>query len=188
MTEKTFAPEKFTCTDMRRRNVRSFQFEVFLSGNDDIPTNSFSQIRHFHFRKDLVKNETQSPVDKTQPHKHNNSVGFCCSVDSATVGITLAGVGVGLPANRLLKVPFSAVMATRSGAMDFARSSGLVGATSINGGVDVSGIQRWVSSFNHEQSADNKVTFSGINRLMSSQAKFVLDCFDGLKRHINHPR
>lgn len=68
-------------------------------------------------------------------------VGAGCGV-GFSVGITLAGVGVGLPANRLLKVPFSAFMATRSGAMDFARSNGLVGARAINGRVYVSNIQR----------------------------------------------
>lgn len=84
-------------------------------------------------------------------------------------------------------MPFTAFMATRSGAVDFARSSGLLGTSSINDGVNVSGMQRWVSTFNHEQSADKRVDFSGINRLMSSQAKLVLDCFGELKNRINRP-
>ncbi|KAI3692169.1 hypothetical protein L6452_31978 [Arctium lappa] len=104
-------------------------------------------------------------------------VGAGCGV-GFSVGITLAGVGIGLPANRLLKVPFSAFMATRSGAVDFARSSGLLGTRRP---VDISGMQRWVTIFNHEQSVDKRVYFSGINRLMSSNAKLVLDFFDQLK-------
>nr|XP_043628830.1 cadmium-induced protein AS8 [Erigeron canadensis] len=113
-------------------------------------------------------------------------VGAGCGV-GFSVGITLAGVGIGLPANRLLKVPFSAFMATRSGAMDLARSSGLLGTSIVNGGVDVSGLERWVSNFNHEQSVDKSLHFSGINKLVSSPAKMVIDCFDQLKSRINPP-
>ncbi|KAL2517271.1 Cadmium-induced protein AS8 [Abeliophyllum distichum] len=48
--------------------------------------------------------------------------GFC-------VGITLLGVGIGLPANYLLTAPYSAFMVTRRGALEVARSSGLLGMT-----------------------------------------------------------
>ncbi|KAM0029828.1 putative cadmium-induced protein AS8 [Helianthus debilis subsp. tardiflorus] len=113
-------------------------------------------------------------------------VGAGCGV-GFSVGITLAGFGVGLPANRLLKLPFSALMATRSGAMDFARSSGLLGTDGINDGINATGIQRWVSTFNHEQTVDKRVHFSGMNRLMSSQAKKVLNCFDELKSRVKRP-
>ncbi|KAK9077839.1 hypothetical protein SSX86_006177 [Deinandra increscens subsp. villosa] len=82
----------------------------------------------------------------------------------------------------------STLMATRSGAMDFARSSGLLGKESINDGIDVTGMQRWLSIFNHEQTVDKRVDFSGMNRLMSSQAKMVLGCFDELKSRVSHRR
>nr|KAJ0200669.1 hypothetical protein LSAT_V11C600326510 [Lactuca sativa] len=108
-------------------------------------------------------------------------VGAGCGV-GFSVGITLAGVGIGLPANRILKVPFSAFMATRSGAMDFARSNGLLGTSSAND--DISGMERWVSNFNHEQSVDKRVKFLGMNRFMSSQAKLVLGYFDELKTRV----
>ncbi|KAJ0944920.1 putative cadmium-induced protein AS8 [Helianthus annuus] len=114
-------------------------------------------------------------------------VGAGCGV-GFSVGITLAGFGIGLPANRLLKVPFSALMATRSGAVDFARASGLLGTDGINDGINATGMQRWVSTFNHEQTVDKRVHFSGMNRLMSSQAKMVLDCFDELKSRVKRPR
>uniref|UniRef100_A0A2P2JL05 Cadmium-induced protein AS8 n=1 Tax=Rhizophora mucronata TaxID=61149 RepID=A0A2P2JL05_RHIMU len=52
-------------------------------------------------------------------------VGAGCGV-GFSVGITLAGFGVGLPANYLFEVPYNAVLATRSGAMTFAQSSGLL--------------------------------------------------------------
>ncbi|KAI3756206.1 hypothetical protein L1987_56023 [Smallanthus sonchifolius] len=114
-------------------------------------------------------------------------VGAGCGV-GFSVGITLAGVGVGLPANRLLKVPFSAFMATRSGAVDFARSSGLLGTNGNTDGINVTGMHRWVSNFNHEQTVDKRVDFSGMSRFVSSQAKSVLDYFDELKTRVNHPR
>ncbi|KAI3690162.1 hypothetical protein L2E82_48137 [Cichorium intybus] len=111
-------------------------------------------------------------------------VGAGCGV-GFSVGITLAGVGIGLPANRLLKVPFSAFMATRSGAMDFARSNGLLGTKNVND--DTSGMERWVSTFNHEQSVDKRVKFSGMNRFMSNRTKLVLGYFDDLKNSIIRP-
>ncbi|KVH91612.1 hypothetical protein Ccrd_006369 [Cynara cardunculus var. scolymus] len=82
-------------------------------------------------------------------------VGAGCGV-GFSVGITLAGVGI----------------------VDFARSSGLLGTRRP---VDISGMQRWMTTFNHEQSVDKRVDFSGINRLMSSNAKLVLEYFDQLK-------
>lgn len=79
-------------------------------------------------------------------------------------------------------------MATRSGALELARSNGLLGSNSIDGGVDVSGIQRWVSTFKHEQSVDKRIYFPDINKLVSSQTKMVTDCFDQLKSRFIHPR
>ncbi|KAL8195907.1 hypothetical protein R6Q57_025405 [Mikania cordata] len=114
-------------------------------------------------------------------------VGAGCGV-GFSVGITLAGVGIGLPANRLLKVPISALMATRSGAADFARSNGLLGIKSTNNGINVMGMQRWLSTFNHEQIVQKSLDCSGMKRIMSSQAKMVLDYFDELKTRFNHPR
>nr|POF25706.1 cadmium-induced protein as8 [Quercus suber] len=52
-------------------------------------------------------------------------VGAGCGV-GFSVGITLVGFGIGIPANYLYEVPYNAVMATGSGAVELARSSGLV--------------------------------------------------------------
>ncbi|XP_022155716.1 cadmium-induced protein AS8 isoform X2 [Momordica charantia] len=45
-------------------------------------------------------------------------IGFC-------VGVTVAGLGIGLPANALYHVPYSAILATRSGAVELIQSSSL---------------------------------------------------------------
>lgn len=49
-------------------------------------------------------------------------VGAGCGV-GFSVGFTLAGVGIGLPSNGLLKVPYNAMMATRTCASHVLRSS-----------------------------------------------------------------
>ncbi|XVF42948.1 hypothetical protein PTKIN_Ptkin02bG0001300 [Pterospermum kingtungense] len=50
-------------------------------------------------------------------------VGAGCGV-GFSVGITLAGVGVGLPANFLFQLPYNAFLTTRTGVLDLARSTG----------------------------------------------------------------
>ncbi|XP_059442871.1 cadmium-induced protein AS8 [Corylus avellana] len=59
-------------------------------------------------------------------------VGAGCGV-GFNVGITLAGFGIGLPANFIYKVPCDAIMATRSGALELARSSGLLSKKDVAG-------------------------------------------------------
>ncbi|KAK9274899.1 hypothetical protein L1049_022153 [Liquidambar formosana] len=59
-------------------------------------------------------------------------VGAGCGV-GFSVGITLAGFGIGLPANCLVETPYNALMATRSGVMEFARSSGLLSMKNVAG-------------------------------------------------------
>ncbi|OMP02263.1 hypothetical protein COLO4_11248 [Corchorus olitorius] len=51
-------------------------------------------------------------------------VGAGCGV-GFSVGITLAGIGIGLPANFLFNLPYNAFLTSRTGALDLARSSGL---------------------------------------------------------------
>ncbi|CAI9784661.1 unnamed protein product [Fraxinus pennsylvanica] len=60
-------------------------------------------------------------------------VGAGCGA-GVSVGVTLLGVGIGLPANYLLTAPYSAFMITRRGALEVARSRGLLGM--INGAGD----------------------------------------------------
>ncbi|XP_020518609.1 cadmium-induced protein AS8 isoform X2 [Amborella trichopoda] len=49
-------------------------------------------------------------------------VGAGCGV-GFSVGITLAGIGIGLPANCLIQMPYNAFAATSSGTLDFVRST-----------------------------------------------------------------
>ncbi|XP_040988808.1 cadmium-induced protein AS8-like [Juglans microcarpa x Juglans regia] len=59
-------------------------------------------------------------------------VGAGCGV-GFNVGITLAGFGIGLPANSLFEAPYNALMATRHGALVLARFSGLLSAKDVAG-------------------------------------------------------
>ncbi|MED6220073.1 hypothetical protein PIB30_041460 [Stylosanthes scabra] len=51
-------------------------------------------------------------------------VGAGCGI-GFNVGFTLAGLGIGLPANFIFEAPFNAIMATRNSALEVARSNGL---------------------------------------------------------------
>lgn len=61
-------------------------------------------------------------------HEAIGHVGSGCGA-GFSVGITLLGVGIGLPANSLFTVPYSAFLVTRRGALEVARFSGLLGMT-----------------------------------------------------------
>ncbi|XP_019423252.1 PREDICTED: cadmium-induced protein AS8 isoform X1 [Lupinus angustifolius] len=55
-------------------------------------------------------------------------VGAGCGI-GFNVGVTLAGFGIGLPANIIYEAPYNAIMATRSSALELARSNGLLSRT-----------------------------------------------------------
>ncbi|KAF2308875.1 hypothetical protein GH714_022578 [Hevea brasiliensis] len=59
-------------------------------------------------------------------------VGAGCGV-GFSVGITLAGFGIGLPANYVFEVPYNAIVATSRCALMFARSSGLLSGKDVAG-------------------------------------------------------
>lgn len=59
-------------------------------------------------------------------------VGAGCGV-GFSVGITLAGFGIGLPANCLFEIPNNALMATRSNALDLARFGGHLSMRNFGG-------------------------------------------------------
>ncbi|XP_028121076.1 cadmium-induced protein AS8-like isoform X2 [Camellia sinensis] len=107
-------------------------------------------------------------------------VGAGCGV-GFSVGITLAGFGIGLPANYVLEVPYNAFMATRSGALEFARSSALlsVGNGWSNISPHFSGLQRKAlrrfSSFKHKDLYDKVVNFSDMKSVMSSHTSSIVD-------------
>ncbi|XP_023915093.2 cadmium-induced protein AS8 isoform X1 [Quercus suber] len=91
-------------------------------------------------------------------------VGAGCGV-GFSVGITLVGFGIGIPANYLYEVPYNAVMATGSGAVELARSSGLVTKDIVGDGWNniaprISGLQteayRRFSSFKQKCCSDKE--------------------------------
>lgn len=110
-------------------------------------------------------------------------VGAGCGV-GFSVGITLAGFGIGLPANYVFGVPYKALMATTS-ALEFARSSGLHEVGNIAGnrlssiGPRISDFQREVSgrilSFKHEELFGKGIDLAGIASTMSLQSRSLLD-------------
>ncbi|KAJ7953357.1 Cadmium-induced protein as8-like [Quillaja saponaria] len=57
-------------------------------------------------------------------------VGAGCGI-GFNVGITLAGIGIGLPANFIFQAPCSVFMATRSSALELARSSGVLSSRDV---------------------------------------------------------
>ncbi|KAF7828217.1 cadmium-induced protein AS8 isoform X3 [Senna tora] len=59
-------------------------------------------------------------------------VGAGCGV-GFSVGITLAGFGLGLPANFVFEAPYKAIMATRGFTLESAQSSGLLSGKHIAG-------------------------------------------------------
>lgn len=86
-------------------------------------------------------------------------VGAGCGV-GFSVGITLAGVGIGLPANSLIKVPYNALVGARGGALEFARSSALPGMINMVGDGQ-NHVCLHVSSFKEE--ACKRLSSFGVN-------------------------
>uniref|UniRef100_A0A5B7BB63 Putative cadmium-induced protein AS8-like isoform X3 n=1 Tax=Davidia involucrata TaxID=16924 RepID=A0A5B7BB63_DAVIN len=124
-------------------------------------------------------------------------VGAGCGV-GFSVGITLAGFGIGLPANFLFEVPYNAFMATRSGALEFARSSGLLAMKSVgqdgwsNIGPCISNLQREASgrfsSFKNKNSLNKGVDFSEVKSTISSHTRSMLDHFGKFSGNFFRPR
>ncbi|XP_038698760.1 cadmium-induced protein AS8 isoform X2 [Tripterygium wilfordii] len=57
-------------------------------------------------------------------------VGAGCGV-GFSVGFTLVGVGIGLPANFVFEVPYNAITAARSGALEFSQSKHLLSVSNV---------------------------------------------------------
>ncbi|KAK3037635.1 hypothetical protein RJ639_030412, partial [Escallonia herrerae] len=124
-------------------------------------------------------------------------VGAGCGV-GFSVGITLAGFGIGLPANWLFEVPFNAFMATRTGALAIAHSRGLHNMRKItrdgwsNIGPHVSGLQKEASerflSFKHEHSLDKFLDFPDMNSRIASQSRCILDHIGKFRSRFIVPR
>ncbi|KAI3453878.1 hypothetical protein Pfo_010541 [Paulownia fortunei] len=102
-----------------------------------------------------------------------------------SIGITLLGLGIGLPAKYLLEVPHSAFVVTRRGALDVARARGLLGKRSYAGDrwgdfrSHISDIQQNLcvsfSSFTIENWMDNIIDLPDMKSMLVSNAKHVTD-------------
>ncbi|PSR91355.1 Cadmium-induced protein [Actinidia chinensis var. chinensis] len=111
-------------------------------------------------------------------------VGAGCGV-GFSVGITLAGIGIGLPANYVFEVPYNALMATRSGALDIARSSGLLSLKNVSASgwsnivPNITDVQTKVlerfSSLKHKDSCNEMVDLSEMRSIMSTHTRSILD-------------
>ncbi|XAR70725.1 hypothetical protein NMG60_11027692 [Bertholletia excelsa] len=123
-------------------------------------------------------------------------VGAGCGV-GFSVGITLAGFGIGLPANYVYKVPYNAFMATKNAALEFSQSTGPLSVRNVTGngwsniGPHFSGLRRKASRsfsvFAPEDSFNKLVDLSDMKNVMSSRARFVLDHLRKFGVHFFHP-
>ncbi|XP_010255832.1 PREDICTED: cadmium-induced protein AS8-like isoform X2 [Nelumbo nucifera] len=113
-------------------------------------------------------------------------VGAGCGV-GFSVGITVAGFGIGLPANFLVEIPSNAFAATRTGALEFARSSGLLSMRNVvedgwnHVAPHVNDLQRGasgrLSSFKHMSALDQGVNLKVMKNKISCHVKSTLDNF-----------
>ncbi|XP_057963864.1 cadmium-induced protein AS8 isoform X2 [Malania oleifera] len=110
-----------------------------------------------------------------------------------SVGITLAGFGIGLPANCLIEVPYNALMATRSNALEFARSNRLLPVrNSAQGGWnDIASCISGEASgrffdFKHRPSLDKRVDEA--RSTISVFARSVLKCIESCGSNFLRPR
>ncbi|XP_059656986.1 cadmium-induced protein AS8 isoform X2 [Cornus florida] len=123
-------------------------------------------------------------------------VGAGCGV-GFSVGITLAGFGIGLPADFVFEVPYNAFRATRSGALQLARSSGLLTSKYVAGDgwssiePHISGLQRQASgtfsSFKHKRFLDNRVDLSDMKNRISLQTRSFFDHITKCSGNLLHP-
>nr|XP_016454049.1 PREDICTED: cadmium-induced protein AS8-like isoform X3 [Nicotiana tabacum] len=113
-------------------------------------------------------------------------VGAGCGV-GFSVGFSLLGIGIGLPANYIYTVPYNA---TRSGAIDMARSTGILRESRCYLDSSISGLQeralRTFSSLRVKESLGKVVDLPEMRTKMS----FPNQCMDRLKQGIKgllHP-
>eukprot|EP00262_Sarcandra_glabra_P005879 TRINITY_DN17811_c0_g1_i1.p1 TRINITY_DN17811_c0_g1~~TRINITY_DN17811_c0_g1_i1.p1 ORF type:complete len:177 (-),score=25.72 TRINITY_DN17811_c0_g1_i1:312-842(-) len=117
-------------------------------------------------------------------------VGAGCGV-GFSVGITLAGVGIGLPINYIFEIPYNAFSATRSGAVEFCRSSAIPAVKNIAGdswnliGPHVSGLQREASgkicNFKVDHSLGSGFDLNELKKSVTWHARPAFECFISFK-------
>ncbi|RZC47095.1 hypothetical protein C5167_040031 [Papaver somniferum] len=114
-------------------------------------------------------------------------VGAGCGV-GFSVGITFAGVGIGLPANFLLESPYKALVATtglvKSNTLPAMRNITVDGWNHIQ--PQISGFQRDISGrlygFNHQDSASPDSGLIEMRRKFNCQARSVLECLGAFRK------
>ncbi|EEF42469.1 Cadmium-induced protein AS8, putative [Ricinus communis] len=102
-------------------------------------------------------------------------VGAGCGV-GFSVGITLFGLGIGLPANNIFEVPYNAIVATRRHALPFVQSGGLLSGDGWNNiAPSISVLHRETSrrfsSLNKKVLLDNGVDLFKMQSKLNVQAK-----------------
>ncbi|KAL5550833.1 hypothetical protein UlMin_001009 [Ulmus minor] len=120
-------------------------------------------------------------------------VGAGCGV-GFSVGFTLLGIGIGLPTNYLYSVPYNAFMATRAGALDIARSSGILSSKSVARDrwttiiPDVSGLQKKVSgrlsSFKPKKLLDEGLNSFDVKNQLPAHKKPIWESLRNFSEHL----
>ncbi|XP_022726128.1 cadmium-induced protein AS8 isoform X3 [Durio zibethinus] len=106
-------------------------------------------------------------------------VGAGCGI-GFSVGITLAGIGVGLPANFLFQVPYNAFLTTRTGVLDVARSSVLF-SSQITPGL------RW-NTFAPHFSVLHREATARLSIMLPLHTISIWEGVERFKRRFFHPR
>ncbi|XVE91336.1 hypothetical protein REPUB_Repub01dG0001200 [Reevesia pubescens] len=106
-------------------------------------------------------------------------VGAGCGI-GFSVGITLAGVGIGLPANFLFQLPYNAFLTTRTGALDLARSRGLF-SSKITPRLGWNTFASQVSFFQREATAR-------LSSMLPSHTSFIWEGVERFNTRFFHPR
>ncbi|XP_010278834.1 PREDICTED: cadmium-induced protein AS8 isoform X1 [Nelumbo nucifera] len=117
-------------------------------------------------------------------------VGAGCGV-GFSIGITLAGVGIGLPANFLVEIPSNVFVATRACALEIARSNLLLSMRNAveDGWNHVAphvydlkrGASGKLSGFKHINSMDHGANFPVMNNEISCHVRSMLDNVGALR-------
>ncbi|XP_065877177.1 cadmium-induced protein AS8 [Euphorbia lathyris] len=117
-------------------------------------------------------------------------VGAGCGV-GFSVGITFAGLGIGLPANYVFQLPYNGIVATRRHALAFIRSSG-IGSEKDATWYDWNNVAPGISELQRETSR-RLSSFKGVDlRDMQSNlcvhTKSISEDFRTFCCHLLHPR
>ncbi|XP_055962138.1 cadmium-induced protein AS8 isoform X2 [Mercurialis annua] len=117
-------------------------------------------------------------------------VGAGCGV-GFSVGITFAGFGIGLPANYIFQLPYSAIVATSNQALPFFRSSPLLNGKDVtgNGLNDVSpGMSFFPRETSRRFSSSNQKALLDMQRTFSVHAKSFSKDLETFCSQFFHPR